>query len=68
VTVGARAAVVGCALVALFPFLIFYSTEARPYALLVLLILLSTLALLRAVRAGGLGWWAAYAVFACAAA
>jgi hypothetical protein len=68
VTVGARAAVVGCALVALSPFLIFYSTEARPYALLVLLILLSTLALLRAVRAGGLGWWAAYAVFACAAA
>ena len=67
-TVGVRAALIGCTLVALCPFLIFYSTEARPYALMVLLVLLSTLALLRAVRSGGFAAWAAYAVFACAAA
>jgi hypothetical protein len=66
--VGVRTAVVGCALVALCPFLIFYSTEARPYALMVVLVLLSTLALLRATRSGGVGWWTVYAVLACAAA
>ena len=64
-TVGVRAGLVACALVALSPFLIFYSTEARPYALLVFLGLLSTLALLRALDTGGRRWWALYAVCAC---
>jgi hypothetical protein len=67
-TVGVRAGLVAAMVVALSPFLIFYSTEARPYALLVLLCLLSTLALLQALRTDGRGWWAAYAVFSCAAA
>ena len=66
-TVGRRAALCGAALVALSPFLIFYSTEARPYALLVLLDLVSTLALLRALDAGGFRWWALYAASSCAA-
>src|SRR5947209_2753469 len=65
VTVGKRAGLVACALVALSPFLIFYSTEARPYALLVLLCLLSTLALLRALKTSESRWWALYAVCAC---
>lgn len=64
-TVGARAGLAGAAVVALSPFLIFYSTEARPYALLVFLALVSTLALLRAVHDGSPGWWALYAVCAC---
>jgi 4-amino-4-deoxy-L-arabinose transferase-like glycosyltransferase len=67
-TIGVLAAVVACALAALSPFLIFYSTEARPYALLVLLLLLSTLALLNALETGGRRWWVAYAALSCAAA
>ena len=67
-TVGRRAGLVGAALVALSPFMIFYSTEARSFALLILLGLLSTLALLRAIETGGGWWWAAYAVCSCAAA
>lgn len=64
-TVGVRAGLVACTLVALSPFLIFYSSEARPYALLVFLCVLSTLALLRAVDTGGRRWWTLYAVCAC---
>jgi 4-amino-4-deoxy-L-arabinose transferase-like glycosyltransferase len=67
-TLGGRAGTVASALVALCPFLIFYSTEARPYALLVMLLLLSTLALLNAVQTGRPAWWAAYAALSCAAA
>jgi mannosyltransferase len=66
-TVGRRAALVGASLMALSPFLIFYSTEARAYALVLLLVLLSTLSLLRALRSRGFGWWAAYALCSCAA-
>jgi mannosyltransferase len=66
-TVGRAAGLVGAALVALSPFLIFYSTEARAYALLLLVVLLSTLTLLRALDAGGFKWWAAYAACSCAA-
>jgi 4-amino-4-deoxy-L-arabinose transferase-like glycosyltransferase len=66
-TVGRRAALAGAALVALSPFMIFYSTEARPYALLLLLDLCSTLCLLRALDSGRFRWWAAYAATSCAA-
>ena len=66
--VGARAGLLAAALVALSPFLIYYSSEGRPYALLVLLVLLATLSLLRALRTMRWTWWLAYAVFACAAA
>jgi 4-amino-4-deoxy-L-arabinose transferase-like glycosyltransferase len=66
-TVGRRAALVGATLTALSPFLIFYSTEARAYALVLVLVLLSTLALLRALDTGRFTWWAAYAVCSCAA-
>jgi mannosyltransferase len=66
-TVGRGAALVGTALVALSPFLIFFSTEARPYALMVLLGLLSTLALLRALDTRRTSWWIAYAVCSLAA-
>jgi mannosyltransferase len=66
-TVGRRAALVGAALTALSPFLIFYSTEARAYALVVLMVLMSALALLQALRTRGAGWWVAYAACSCAA-
>lgn len=66
-TVGRRAAVVGAALMALSPFLIFYSTEARAYALSMWLVLVCTLCLLRALDSGSWPWWAAYAVGSCAA-
>jgi mannosyltransferase len=66
-TVGRGAARVAAALIALSPFLIFYSTEARAYALVAVLVLMSTLALLQAVRAGGVGWWVTYAACSCAA-
>lgn len=66
-TVGRRAALVGAALMALSPFLIFYSTEARAYALSFWLVLVCTLCLLRALDSRRLRWWAAYAVCSCAA-
>lgn len=67
-TLGWRAGVVGAALVALSPNLIFFSTEARPYALMMTLLLASTLALLRALESQRVVWWAAYALLSCAAA
>lgn len=60
-------ALVATALAALSPFMVFYSTEARAYALLALLVLLSTFALLQALDGRGRTWWAAYALAACAA-
>ncbi|MFL5824966.1 MAG: glycosyltransferase family 39 protein [Thermoleophilaceae bacterium] len=66
-TIGHATGLVAAVLTALCPFLIYYSTEARPYALLVLVLLLSTLALLQALDTGRWIWWAAYALFTCAA-
>jgi Dolichyl-phosphate-mannose-protein mannosyltransferase len=66
-TVGRPAAVVATALTALSPFMIFYSTEARSYQLLIVLVLLSTIALLAAIADGRARWWIAYGAFSCAA-
>jgi len=66
-TVGQRAALFGAALVAISPFLIFYSAEARSYALVLLLDLLSSLCLLRALDGRRTGWFVAYAACSCAA-
>lgn len=52
---------------ALSPFAIWYSDEARNYATLMFLIALSLYALMRAIRDDGRRWWALYAVCACAA-
>jgi mannosyltransferase len=60
--------IVAMALTALSPFMIFYSTEARGYALMTALVLLSTLALLHAVDGGRARWWVLYGVSSCAAA
>jgi mannosyltransferase len=55
------------ALLALSPFAIFYSIEARGYATMAFLVALSTLALLKALDGGRGTWWIVYAVSACAA-
>jgi 4-amino-4-deoxy-L-arabinose transferase-like glycosyltransferase len=61
---GVRAGMFAAALVALSPFAIFYSAEARGYALLALLITTSALVLLQAVRSSRWGWWVCWAVVA----
>ncbi|MGH9080293.1 MAG: glycosyltransferase family 39 protein [Acidimicrobiales bacterium] len=66
-TVGRRAGVVGAACVTLSPFMIFYSSEARPFMLVMFLGLVSTLALLRALDTDRLGWWILYALATCSA-
>lgn len=66
-TVGRRAAVVGAALVALSPFQIFYSTEARAYELLMLTCLVASYALVRALSSGRTSWWVGYGVASAAA-
>ena len=67
-TLGNRgAACLGATLVALSPFLIWQSIEARAYGLTVALVAASTLSLLIAIDRGRWGWWASYAGFTCAA-
>lgn len=66
-TVGRRAALVGAGVMALSPFMIFYATEARAYALMMLLVLGSSLALLQALEGPRRRWWALYAALSCAA-
>jgi hypothetical protein len=66
-TVGRRAAIVAATLTALAPFMIFYSTEARGYALMVALVTLSTLAMLVAVDDGRARWWLLYGAASAAA-
>jgi mannosyltransferase len=66
-TVGRPAALVATAITALSPFMIFYSTEARGYELMVVLVMLSTLAMLSAVEDGRARWWIAYAACSSAA-
>ena len=66
-TVGRPAGLVAATLVALSPFLIYYTTEARAYGLTLLLVLLSTLTLLRAIDTGRVVWWVAYALSSSAA-
>lgn len=64
---GARGGLVAAAIIALGPFAIWYSDEARNYATMMFLVALSTLALLRALEGGGRRWWVVYALAACAA-
>ena len=66
--VGQRTGLVAAALAATSPFLIYYSTEARAYALMAFLVLAAALALLRALRSCEWGWWILYSVCTCAAA
>jgi hypothetical protein len=67
-TTGRAAGLVAAALTTLAPYMIYYSTEARGYQLMLLLVVLSTLALLAAIDSGHARWWVAYAACTCAAA
>jgi 4-amino-4-deoxy-L-arabinose transferase-like glycosyltransferase len=66
-SVGRPAALVATAITALSPFMIYYSAEARGYALMMFLVALSTLAMLVAVDTRRARWWVVYAVCSCAA-
>jgi mannosyltransferase len=65
--VGSTAALVGAGLATLSPFLVWYSDEARGYALLALLVVASTWALLVALERGGLWRWSLVTVLVAAA-
>jgi 4-amino-4-deoxy-L-arabinose transferase-like glycosyltransferase len=67
--IGRRAGLVVAAIVAVNPVLVWYSQDARAYALLVLLSTAALLFFLRARRSGSardLGWWAAFSALALA--
>jgi 4-amino-4-deoxy-L-arabinose transferase-like glycosyltransferase len=66
-TVGRRAALVATALASFSPFMIYYSANARAYALMMFAVVVSTLAMLQALDTGRTRWWVLYAVSACAA-
>lgn len=66
-TVGRRAAWLATALTVLSPFMVYYSTEARAYGLMMAFTIGSTLALLSAIDTGRRRWWVIYAVCACLA-
>ena len=66
-TVGRWAAAVGAGLTAAAPFMIYYSTEARGYGLMIALAVLSTVAMLVAIDGGKARWWVLYAASSCAA-
>lgn len=66
-TGGRRAGLLAAAMIALSPFAIWYSDEARAYATMMFLVALSALALLRAAEGDGRAWWVVFAVSACAA-
>ncbi len=58
---------VAAALTACSPFMIFYSAEARGYALLMFIVALSTFTMLLATDTRRTRWWIAYACATCAA-
>jgi 4-amino-4-deoxy-L-arabinose transferase-like glycosyltransferase len=62
-----KVGVVAAGFIALSPFTVFYSTEARPYATLLFFVALSTLSLLLAVRTESRLWWAGYGLAVCGA-
>jgi hypothetical protein len=54
---------IAAAIMALSPFMIFYSADGRGYAVAIMLLLASTLAMLAAIREGRTRWWIAYGAF-----
>lgn len=72
--VGRATGLIGATLMALSPFMIFFSTDGRAYAVAIALLLGSTLTMLIAAEGGRgrtgetiLGWWIGYALLSCLA-
>jgi 4-amino-4-deoxy-L-arabinose transferase-like glycosyltransferase len=65
-TVGRRAGLLAAVFTTLAPFMLYYSSEARGYAVMMALALLSTVSMLAAVDTRRRIWWVAYAVFSVA--
>lgn len=65
--VGRGAGLIAAAVMALSPFMIFYSTDGRAYAVAIFLLLVSTLAMLHAVEDGRVRWWVVYGAATCLA-
>ena len=66
-TLGRLPGLIGAAVITLSPFMIYYSVEARAYALMIALLTVSTLALLAALDTRRTRWWVLYAVCTCGA-
>jgi len=66
-TVGDRAGLIGAAVLALSPFMVYFSANGRAYTLMILMLIGSTLAMLRADETGRVRWWVAYAGLSCLA-
>jgi hypothetical protein len=66
-TVGRRRALLAAAITTVSPFMVYYSTEARAYGVMMLLVMGSTLAMLLAIDTGRRRWWVGYAACACLA-
>ncbi len=62
--IGRRAAVMSAALIAISPYLVWYSQDAKMYALVTALTLLALICQLKALASGQLRWWAGFVVFA----
>lgn len=67
VAVSRGGAVAAAALVTFSPFMVYYSTEARAYGVMMLLVVGSTLALLVAIDTGRRRYWVLYGACACLA-
>ena len=66
-TVGRRAALVAATLVALSPFMTYYSAEARGYQVMIFCALVATLSMLLVAEGRSRGWWVVYAFAAAGA-
>lgn len=66
-TIGRTGGLIAAAVIALNPFMIYYSTDGRGYAVAIALLLGSTLAMLAAARGGRTRWWVAYWGLSCLA-
>ena len=66
-TVGQAAGLVAAALTAVAPFMVYYSSEARGYALMMAMVTFSTLTMLLAVDERRTRWWVSYGALSCAA-
>jgi len=66
-TVGETAGLIGAAVMALSPFMTFFSGNGRAYTVMILLLLGSTIVMLKADESGRARWWVAYGALSCLA-